>query len=215
MYLFLVRFLDSVEDWIGIFLHQQPLVGPVFLLLLEETGIPLPIPGDFYISYVGYRVSQHRIPYFSAYISLFFAVLLGSSILYFLSYHWGAPLIKKFGKYVHLNERKLDYIEEKFRKFGPLAIIFGRHIPGFRVAVTVFSGISKMNYFIFLLSEIISVTFWIAFFLKVGEKLGARTVRLLHHNYSSILFLIIPIIFIVASITLGRFIPESSKRQKK
>ncbi len=199
---------DSFKEWVMSLIREQPLLGPSVLLLIEEIGVPLPIPGDVYIAYAGYQVSKGTILYIPTLLVLLSSVLLGSSILYYISYRYGESLVLRFGKFIHLNERKLKFIEHKFRKFGPLVIIIGRHIPGFRIPVTVFSGISKVSYKTFILSEFISVFIWIVVFLKVGEQLGRKTLTLFHSNYGLLFILLIPIVLTAVTFFFGKFIPE-------
>lgn len=190
----LLSFLDSFEDILIVFLKHQIVLAPILLLLLEEAGLPLPI-ADFIISYTGYQVSLGHIPYVVAYVILIIADLTGASILYYLCSRFGAGIILRFGKYIDLDKDKLTVVEEKFRKYGPFAIILGRHIPGFRIPITVFSGISEMKYKTFLISTFLSIFLWIPFYLAVGEKLGPRTVKFVHANHWYYLLILVPIIF--------------------
>lgn len=204
----LIQFLDSIGDWAILFFHQQPLIGPTLLLVAEESGIPLPIPGDVYIAYTGFQVSKGLISYPVALISLMVSILIGSSILYFLSARFGKVVVLRFGKYVHINEKKLNFIGKKFRKYGPLVIIIGRHVPGFRIPITIFSGISKVKYTTFIWSEIVSVIFWIALFMQVGAKLGNKTLALFHNHNAFLYLLLIPITLTIVTFIFGKFIPE-------
>jgi membrane protein DedA with SNARE-associated domain len=206
--MFLIQFIDSVENWVIALFHHQPLIGPVLLLIAEEAGIPLPVPGDVYIAYTGYQVSKKVITYPLALSFLMIAVLIGSSTLYYISSRFGKSVVLQFGKYIHLNQSKLNFIENKFRKFGPFVIIIGRHIPGFRIPVTVFSGLSKVPYKTFILSEFISVLFWIVLFLQLGAKLGRKTLLLFHNHYAFLLLLIIPVTLTLVTFLFGKFIPE-------
>lgn len=206
-----MQMIDNVGDWIVYFFRHQPVFGPMLLLVAEEAGIPMPIPGDVYISFTGYEITKGNISYIAAFITIMIAVLIGSSILFFLAAHFGEPVILKFGKYIHINKSKLNFIEKKFLKYGPWVIIVGRHIPGFRIPVTVFAGISKVPYPIFLMSEFISVTVWIAIFLQIGESLGKKTLHLFHNHYSFLIFLIIPVVLTIVTFFFGKFIPEEKE----
>lgn len=167
--------IDRLEDLTVMLIHHQIYLGPIIFLSIEELGIPLPVPGDLIIAYTGYEISQKHISYIGAYFILLAAIILGSSGLYFISRKYGQGIVLKLGKYLHLDEKKLQIVEEKFRKYGIFVIIFGRHIPGFRIPITVFAGISKISYKKFLLGELISITAWIAIYLYLGERLGAKT----------------------------------------
>ncbi len=166
--------IDQFIDWLSALLTHQAVIGPILLLALEESGIPLPVPGDVIIAYSGYNISRGLLSYPMAIAAIMFSILLGSSILYWLSVKWGNTLVIKFGKFLHLKPERLKTIEEKFKKYGPLVIIFGRHVPGFRIPITVFAGMSGVKYRTFILSTLISTLFWAMFYLDLGIRLGPR-----------------------------------------
>ena len=185
----LFSFLDKIQDFLANFLVHQIYLAPIILLTLEEIGVPLPF-ADVVIAYTGYQVAAGRIPYVVAYLVLLVSDMLGATILYLIAKHYGRKVIDRFGKYIDLDMKKFTTVEEKFRKYGPIAIIIGRHIIGFKIPITLFSGISKMRYRTFAVSVLISDSLWIAFYLSLGEKLGPKTLHLLHdHHWYALLFL--------------------------
>lgn len=189
-------FLDQLQDIFVGFLVSKIYLAPIILLILEEMGVPLPF-ADVVIAYTGYQVEVGRIPYFAAFLILFIADIAGATFLYLLARRYGKTILDKFGRFIDLDTHKLDIFEGFFRKYGPIAIIIGRHIYGFKVPITIFSGISKMRYFTFLMSVIISDSFWIPFYLSVGRRLGPKTIRLFqlyHVNHWYYFLLLIPII---------------------
>lgn len=207
--------IDPYVDWLASFIIHHSIYAPSLLLLLEESGIPLPIPGDVYVAYTGYLISKHTISFQFGFFSLMIAVLIGASILYYLSSHYGQFIVLRFGKYLHLNEKRLLTVEKWFKRYGFWVIVFGRHIPGFRVPITFFAGISGVPYTVFIASTFVSVIFWILFYLTIGERVGANINKILHaHNYFFYVFVIIFIIFIcsIIYIILHR---RKKKRQKK
>ena len=195
---FLYNYLLNIpEDSVVFLLHHQVFLAPLLLLTLEESGIPLPVPGDIIITFVGYQVSKGVVSYLAAFLTILTAVLVGSSLLYYLASRYGQALILKISKFIDLDEKRLSTVEQKFRKYGPLVIIFGRHIPGFRIPITIFAGVSNISYLTFISSTFISVIFWIVFYLSLGGKLGRKTVILLHAHHGYTLFIIIPAIIIL------------------
>ena len=190
-------FLDRFEDLIVAFLANQVYLAPIFLLFIDEIGIPLPT-SDFVIAYTGFEVARGRISFAVAFLILLIADLAGASILYFICSRYGPHILEKFGKFIDLDEHKLATVEKYFRKYGVLMIIFGRHIPGFRIPITIFAGISEISYRTFLISTFISVVFWIAFYLLLGERLGPKTVQLVHANAWYAILFVIPIIVAAA-----------------
>lgn len=196
MNIFELSFLDPIEDFFVALLSHQIYLAPIGLLIIEESGIPIPIPGEIIIAYIGYEVSKGIIPYFVAFIMILCSILMGATILYFLSYRYGEHILLRFGKQFHVNREKLFTVEKYFKKYGPLVIIFGRHIPGFRIPVTIFSGMSKVGYRTFIVSTFISVIFWIVFYLELGKQLGPQIINLLkaHHVYYFFFFAVILVI---------------------
>jgi len=204
---------DNFQDVVVGFLVHQSYLAPIILLMLEEMGIPLPF-ADIVIAYIGYQVAIGRIPYLSAYIILLIADIAGATILYLLARRYGKKIIEKFGKFIDLDMNKLDSFEGFFRKYGPIAIIIGRHVYGFKVPITLFSGISKMRYWTFAGSIFLSDSLWIPFYLQIGRKLGPKTIHLLHEyhfNHWYYFFLLIPL----ALALLPFFLMRKGKQTKK
>lgn len=187
--------IEGWEDALQAFVIHQALFAPFLLLFLEESGVPLPVPGDVYLAFIGYQVSRGTIPYWVAFLMFLLSVLAGSSILYYVSARWGKKLVSKLGIYMHVDQNKLKDIEGDFKKYGIFLIIFGRHIPGFRVPITIFSGVSGVPYRTFILGTFISVIFWIAFYLAIGAKLGKSVIK--HFHATPLYFLVICIPFIL------------------
>ncbi len=149
---------------------------------------------------MGYQITQGRITYLAAFLLLLIAILAGSTVLYYLSKRWGNQIILKIGKHIHVNEKKILQVERYFKKYGLWVIIFGKHVPGLRIPITFFAGISGIPYRMFILSTFLSVIFWIAFYLSLGERLGKRVLNLFHANLYSYLLFSIPFLFFIGSI---------------
>jgi membrane protein DedA with SNARE-associated domain len=173
------------------FLENQVLFAPLAMIFMEEAGIPLPLT-DLIIIYIGYQISRGHISYWWAYAIVMIADLLGASFLYFLASKYGHKLIFKVKKYIDLDTNKLNKFEHLVKKYGPFSIIIGRHLPGFKVPTTAFSGLSKVPFITFLFSTFLSMIFWVPLYLSIGQKLGPRTVHLFRtHTSMFILFSIV------------------------
>lgn len=207
MFEFLAK-IDPMADWIEVFVIHQAMLAPFLLLLIEESGIPLPIPGDVYLAFIGYKVAEGKISYLVAFTLFLGAVLVGSSILYYVSSRWGHRIILKFGKYIHLSEEKLLTVEKGFKKYGVWVIIIGRHIPGFRVPITFFAGVSGVPYRTFIVSTFISVIFWIAFYLSLGRQVGKDVLKHVHASHWYLLLFAIPIVFFIGVTVYSRLAGE-------
>src|SRR5438552_4189795 len=65
------------------FLDQHGLVSAFLVLLLEEAGVPLPVPGDVLMLVVGVRVHQAYQVLWQVLAVMEAATVLGAGILYF------------------------------------------------------------------------------------------------------------------------------------
>jgi membrane protein DedA with SNARE-associated domain len=147
----------------------------IALLYIEESGIPLPAPGDVFVMFVGAHVPRNLLAWVGAWLGLISTVVLGATNLFFISRRFGRRLVEsRVADFVHLTPERLEKAEIWFARYGVLAIIFGRHIPGFRVPITVAAGILHVRWTVFAASVAVSTAIWAGIFLVVGITYGSR-----------------------------------------
>lgn len=138
------------------------------LVLLEEAGIPLPVPGDTLVMLAAAR--RHEGIWYSATVITLasIAVFAGSSILFELVRRGGRPFVARYGKYIRLNQRRLDGLERWFTRYGSIALIVGRIIPGLRIPITVVAGLSGITYRQYAPRAGVAAVIWSVFFYWLG-----------------------------------------------
>jgi membrane protein DedA with SNARE-associated domain len=144
------------------------------LLYIEESGIPLPVPGDFYVAFMG-RLNAGSVPrLLVAWLAIIAVVVAGATNLYWLARRWGPALVRHpvAARVLHLDTRRLEKTHAWFDRWGPWAIIFGRHIPGFRIVITVIAATMGVPYRVFAPSVAISTAIWAAVGLWLGATVG-------------------------------------------
>ncbi|HEV2415651.1 MAG TPA: DedA family protein [Candidatus Dormibacteraeota bacterium] len=194
------------------FFHRNQFVPGYVLLYLEESGIPLPAPGDVYVMYVGVHVPHRLAAWITAWLGLILIVVLGATNLFFISRRFGRRLAEsEFAEYVHLNHQRLLSAEQWFRRYGVLAIIFGRHIPGFRIPITVAAGIFQVPYRVFAPSVAVSTAIWAGIVLIIGINFGPRLGDLLRAHS----FLYFVWVAIVGALTLSVYIRQRRRRGRR
>jgi len=159
---------------VRVFILQHQTSGLFVVILLEEIGIPLPAPGDVAITYGGYLTTTGAIPYPLAYLAVISGAVLGSAVNLTLSRRYGRPFIQRFGRFVGIDDDRLAGAERAFKRWGPWAIIVGRHIPGMRIVLSALSGILNVPYRVFIPCVCISAAIWAAIFLEIGRRLGPK-----------------------------------------
>jgi membrane protein DedA with SNARE-associated domain len=165
------------------FLLSQTVLAPLLLLFIEESGIPLFIPGDIILSYTGYNIYQNPgASMLLAFCVALTAVLCGSSILFFAARRWGKTIVDKLGKFLFIKHSDIVKAEELFQKYGWWTILIGRHIPGMRIPLTIFAGVSGMRYRTFILTTFTSTALWVALFLSLGHRFGGKIESIIQHS---------------------------------
>ena len=80
--------------------------------------------------------------------------------------------------------KRLEKAEKWFKRYGVLAIIFGRYIPGFRIPITVACGVFQIPYRVFAPSVAVSTAIWAGIVLYIGVNYGPKFENLLRAHTS-------------------------------
>jgi membrane protein DedA with SNARE-associated domain len=172
--------------------RRLTVAGSFLGLYLEESGVPLPVSGDVLVVYLGHHVSGSTRLLVLTWLGLVATVLAGSSNLYFISRRWGRQLVEgRLGLLLHVTPARLATAERWFGRWGAPAIIFGRHVFGFRVPVTVAAGVFRVPYHVFAISVAVSTAVWAAVWLWLGVEFGRQiAVFLAGHRWAYSLLLL-------------------------
>jgi len=200
--------LPDADTSIGALLREYGYLAGFGLIYIEESGIPLFIPGDAFLLYVGHSVPYKFPLLFAAWLGFMLAVTLGATNLYLLSRRYGRRLLEhRLAKFFHLTPERMLSAEHWFRRWGPWALIFGRHIPGFRVPLTVAAGILELPYGIFAVSVVVSSAVWAGLFLLLGALFGTSLVHSIRSTpllYAGVVVAIVGVVGVVAFVRSRR-----------
>jgi membrane protein DedA with SNARE-associated domain len=100
------------------------------------------------------------------------ATIIGSCILYNVGRRGGRPLLRRYGRYLHLTESRQFWLEGWLHRFGGLTVFVGRLIPGMRCGSSFVAGTFGVPYAPFLIGTTASAFVWWGVFLYLGAKLG-------------------------------------------
>jgi membrane protein DedA with SNARE-associated domain len=115
-------------------LARQSFGAVLLAVIIEELGLPLPIPSDFMIIFAG-TTADRTLPRLGLfYVALTAASALGASGLYAMVRRGGRPLVEHYGRYVHLGPEQLARAEALLSRSGWGGIALGRATPGLRYA---------------------------------------------------------------------------------
>lgn len=164
--------LSALSQAVLAFVAAHQYGGLFLLLLIEEAGVPLPLPGDTLVMYAGLRSLTGQANAALIILVATVAVMLGSSALYWLARRGGRPALLRYGRFLHLHPERVDRMQRRFLRWGPWAIIFGRLIPGLRTPTSVMAGLFQVPYRVFLPCNALSALLWALFYFYVGALLA-------------------------------------------
>src|SRR4051794_36168299 len=96
----------------------------IFLVfLLEEAGLPLPLPGDLALIWAGYRVASGQSSFLAVLLAVELATMVGASVLYWLGLRGGRPLIVRYGRFLHIDSARLARTEAWIGRHAMLTVL--------------------------------------------------------------------------------------------
>ena len=147
----------------------------------------------------GYLVGVGHLSLRPAFAALEGGTLLVASILRWVGRLGGRPLIRRYGRYFHLDERRWALAERWFSKHGPLSIVLGRLIPGLRMVTSFVAGVFDVPYPVFLPYVALGSSLYILLFMALGLALGKETSSIVR------LFWPHPLVFALVALALLAF----------
>ncbi len=163
---------DSVRAALTGLLDQHGVLAAFILILIEEAGVPVPIPGDFLMLLLGVHARQGRVPLLQALVVMELATLFGATVLYVAASHGGRSLVYRYGRYMHLTPERLARAERWLLRHGALAIVAGRLTPGLRMATVITCGVLGVPLRKFLPGLAVGSLLYILLYTLLGFFLG-------------------------------------------
>jgi membrane protein DedA with SNARE-associated domain len=206
-------FID-IRDWVFEVVRRFGVGGSLALLYIEESGVPLPVPGDVYVTYLGHQARGSNWHLFASWLAVIAVVVAGSTNLYWISRRWAPRLIKhRIGRALHLDEHRMQVAHRWFQRWGVLAMIFGRHVPGFRVPLTVVAATVRFPYRLFVPSVAVSTAIWAGVFIILGDRFGRGIADFLSSHAWVYAVGTLIVVGLVVYVAIGVFRPFSRASQ--
>ena len=164
----LITWLGHFREVVFHFLTIFELPTLFVLVLIEEMGLPLPLPSDTLIAYAG-AMHQHSVPNAIAVIGVVsLACTLGSSVLYVVCRKGGPKVVEQAHEVPASASRPhcaAGIVVPSGRSGGDHC---GRLIPGLRIPTTVMAGLADVPYRVFVPGTAAAAVIWSTFYYFVG-----------------------------------------------
>jgi membrane protein DedA with SNARE-associated domain len=144
--------------------------GVVLLMAIESACIPL--PSEIIMPFAGYLVYQGQFTLHGAALAGAIGCVVGSIPAYYLGQFGGRPLIERYGRYVLISHRELDFADRLFQRHGHWVVFAARLLPIIRTFIAFPAGVSRMPMGKFIVYTFLGSYPWCLGLAWIGAKLG-------------------------------------------
>lgn len=147
-------------------------VGVFLLMTLESAAVP--IPSEIIMPFSGFLAARGV---FNFWLVVFAGTLgnaAGSLALYWVGEYGGRPFIKRWGRWLLLEDSHIIKAEEWFKKYGDATIFFSRMLPVARTYISFPAGVARVNLWKFNFYTAAGSFPWVLLLAYMGFKLGER-----------------------------------------
>src|SRR5579859_1437707 len=175
----MVDWWTEVGQATSAFLDRHGLLAAFVFLLIEEAGVPVPVPGDVLMLVLGVHARLGTVPLWQAVGATWLGTIIGSTFLYFASRKVGRGLVYRYGRFIRLTPTRLDSTEQWLKEHGSRAVFLGRLVPGLRILTAVACGVFEIPFTVFFPAMSLGALLYILVYTLLGYFLGQPVLDLL------------------------------------
>lgn len=173
----------------------------VFLFVaIESLGIPL--PGETVLVTAGALAALGHLSIWWVIAIAATGGIVGDAAGYWIGRLGGIALIKRYGRFVHFDEHKLERVRAFFNKHGSKAVFFGRFIALLRTWAALLAGTAEMPYRAFTLYNVLGGITWATLFGTLGYLFG-RSLPLLERYIGQASLAVVLLVALVVALSLA------------
>jgi membrane protein DedA with SNARE-associated domain len=167
---FLARNLDSLLATYGY-------VAVFVFVGVESLGIP--VPGETMLVTASiYAGTTGRLSIFWVIVASSAGAIVGDNIGYLIGRTGGYALLRRYGRYIRLEENRLRLGQYLFHKHGPKVVFFGRFFSVLRIFAAFLAGVNHMQWRRFLFFNAAGGIIWSTLYGVAAYLLGQQLLRL-------------------------------------
>ena len=144
---------------------------------IESMGIPFPGETMLLVAAI-YTGTTHLLSLPLVIIAAASGAILGDNVGYWIGREGGYRLLRRYGRYLHIDERKIKLGQYLFRKHGGKVVFFGRFIALLRALAAFLAGTNRMPWRPFLFFNALGGILWATLYGLGGYFLGDNIHRL-------------------------------------
>ena len=144
---------------------------------VESIGIP--VPGEtMLVTAAIYAGTTGRLSIFWVIVASAAGAIVGDNIGYVIGRTGGYRLVKRYGRYIRLEENRLRLGQYLFQKHGSKVVFFGRFVSVLRIFAAFLAGVNQMHWRRFLIFNAAGGIVWSTLYGVAAYLLGRQLLRL-------------------------------------
>jgi membrane protein DedA with SNARE-associated domain len=173
-------------------IDQAGYVGLFLVMALGNVGIP--VGTELIVPAAGAAAATGHLS--SVWLAATVATLgeiAGGAVLYAVGYAGGRPFVARWGKYLKLDEKKLDRFHEFYERYGNIVVFVCRFLPVVRGVAALPAGVSRMQKRYFLAYTAAGSAIFCFALTWLGSLFGSHLDEISPqiHKFSTILLLVL------------------------
>ena len=177
--------------------------GYAFLFLIvavESFGVPL--PGETALVTAAAIAATGRLHIAGVIAAAALGAIVGDSLGYWAGRKGGLPFVHRYGRYVRLDESKINQVHKFFERHGAKTVFIGRFIALLRSWAAVLAGVAQMPFGVFLAFNASGGITWALVFGSLGYGFG-RNLALLHKYLAQASLAFVLLVALAVALGLG------------
>ncbi len=166
----LEQIIAVLAAWIMGVISTLGYSGVVLLMAIESACIPL--PSEIIMPFAGFLAFKGAMTIWGVALAGAFGCVVGSIPAYYLGMYGGRPLVEKYGKWMLISAKDLNWADQAFAKHGEIIIFIGRLLPAVRTFIAFPAGVARMNMTKFISYTFVGSLIWCYLLALAGFKAG-------------------------------------------
>ncbi len=144
---------------------------------IESLGVPL--PGEtMLVTAAAFAAATGRLSIVGVIAAAIAGAVIGDNIGFGIGWYGGYPLLRRFGKYVRLDEAKLKVGRYIFMRHGAKVVFFGRFVSVLRTYAAFLAGTNRMHWTRFLIANAAGGIVWATLYGVVAYTASSLITKL-------------------------------------
>lgn len=169
--------------------------GIAILMAIESACIPL--PSELIMPFAGYLVFTGAMKLLWVATAGAIGCNLGSLIAYEIGAYGGRPLVERYGRWILMGRRELNWADRFFLRWGHMAVFIARLLPVIRTFIALPAGVARMPRGKFHIYTFLGSWPWCLALAWFGMKLGEnwRSLGKYFHKMDAVIGVILLVAF--------------------